>query len=79
MIPDLNFHPTDEGNYTAEEPSGSSFLAEIFSNYGQTNSYPNQVQNIISNFNQDRYYTNCPYDSSIYPHSYPFVYNNNII
>jgi hypothetical protein len=26
MIPDLNFDPSDEGNYTAEEPSGSSFF-----------------------------------------------------
>jgi hypothetical protein len=41
MISDLNFNPAAEGNYTAEEPSGSRFLAEIFPNYGQTNSYPN--------------------------------------
>jgi hypothetical protein len=55
MIHDFNFDPTDEGNYTVEEPSSSSFLAEIFSNYDQTNFYPNQVQNIISNFNQGGY------------------------
>jgi hypothetical protein len=67
MIPDLNFYPVDEENYTAEESSGSSFLAEIFSTYDQTNSYPNQVQNTISNFNQGGYY------------SYPVVYINNII
>jgi hypothetical protein len=74
MIPDLNFDPSDEKNYTAEEPSGNSFFAEIFSNYDQINYYPNQVQNIISNFNQDRYYRNYPYDSSIYSHLYPSVY-----
>jgi hypothetical protein len=49
MRPDLNFHHTDKENYIAEKPSDSSFLAGIFSNYGQTDSYPNQVQNIISN------------------------------
>jgi hypothetical protein len=79
MISDLNFYSIDEGNYTAEEPSGSSFLAGIFPNYGQTDSYSNQVQNIISNFNQGGYCTNCPYDSSIYPHLYPYIYSNNII
>jgi hypothetical protein len=50
MISDLNFYPTNKGNYTMKEPSDSNFLAEIFSNYGQTNSHPNQVQNKISNF-----------------------------
>jgi hypothetical protein len=65
---------TDEENYTTEEPSGSSFFVGIFSNYEQSNSYPNQVQNTISNFNQGGYYTNCPYDSSIYSHLYPSVY-----
>jgi hypothetical protein len=34
MILDLN-HLTDERNYTAEEPSGSSFFAGIFPNYDQ--------------------------------------------
>jgi hypothetical protein len=67
IIADLNFYPADEENYTAEEPSGSNFLAEIFLTYDQTNSYPNQVQNTISNFNQGRYYL------------YPAVYSNNII
>jgi hypothetical protein len=43
MIPDLNFDSTDEGNYTAKELSDNSFLVGIFSNYGQINSYPNQV------------------------------------
>jgi hypothetical protein len=76
---DLKFHSIDEENYNAEEPSGSSFLAEIFLNYGKTISYPNQVQNTISNFSQDGYYPNCLYDSSIYPHPYSSVYNNNII
>jgi hypothetical protein len=42
-------------------------LAGIFSTYDQTNSYPNQVQNTISNFNQGGYYP------------YPTVYSNNII
>jgi hypothetical protein len=73
---DLNFHPTDEENYTAEEPSDSNFLVEIFSNYGQIDSYPNQV---ISNFSQNGYYPNYSYDSSIYPHAYSSIYNNNII
>jgi hypothetical protein len=50
------------------------FFAGIFSNYDQSNFYLNQVKNIISNFNQDGYYSNYPYDSSIYSHSYPFVY-----
>jgi hypothetical protein len=76
MISDLNFDSVNEGNYTTEEPSGSSFLAGMFPNYGQANSYPNQIQNIIFNFNQDGYYMNCPYDSSIYPH--PYQYYNKI-
>jgi hypothetical protein len=41
MRPDLNFHPTDEKNYTAEKLSGSNFLTGLFSNYGQTDFYPN--------------------------------------
>jgi hypothetical protein len=67
MIADLNFYPADEENYIAEEPSDNSFLAGIFSTYDQTNSYPNQVQNIIYNFNQGEYYP------------YPAIYSNNII
>jgi hypothetical protein len=66
MIPDLNFDPSDEGNYTAGEPSGSRFFMGIFPNYDQNNSYPNHVQNTISNINQCGYYTNYSYDSSIY-------------
>jgi hypothetical protein len=31
MLPDLNYYP-DEENYTAEQPSGSNFLTEIFPN-----------------------------------------------
>jgi hypothetical protein len=54
-------------------------LAKIFLNYGQIDFYPNQVQNIISNFSQSGYYLNYLYDSSIYPHPYPFIYSNNII
>jgi hypothetical protein len=76
---DLNFYPTDKENYTVEELSSSSFWIKIFSNYGQTDSYPNQVQYTILNFNQDGYYSNYPYDSSIYPNPYSYVYSNNII
>jgi hypothetical protein len=39
MIPDLNYCPADEENYTAEQPSDSNFLAKIFSTHDQTNSY----------------------------------------
>jgi hypothetical protein len=67
MIANLNFYPADEENYIAEEPSGSSFLAGIFSTCDQTNSYLNHVKNIISNFNQGGYYP------------YPAIYSNNII
>jgi hypothetical protein len=68
-----------EENYTAEEPSDSSFLTKIFSNCGQTDFCPNQLRNTILNFSQCVYYPNCPYDISIYPHQYPSVYSNNII
>jgi hypothetical protein len=30
MIPDLNFDPSDDENYTEGEPSGSNFFAKIF-------------------------------------------------
>jgi hypothetical protein len=43
MRSDLNFLPTNKENYTAEELGGISFLAGIFSSYGQTDSYSNQV------------------------------------
>jgi hypothetical protein len=43
LISDLNFDHFDEENYTAGEPSGSNFFAGIFSNFDQSNSYPNQV------------------------------------
>jgi hypothetical protein len=66
IIAYLNFYPADEENYTAEEPNGGMFLVGIFSTHDQTNSYPNQIQNTISNFNQGGYYP------------YPAVYNNNI-
>jgi hypothetical protein len=39
MIPDLNYYPADEENYTAEQPSGSSFLVGIFPTHDQTYSY----------------------------------------
>jgi hypothetical protein len=39
MIPDLNYYPADEENYTAEQLSDDSFLAGIFSTHDQTNSY----------------------------------------
>jgi hypothetical protein len=54
-------------------------FAIIFSNNGQTDFYPNQVENIISNFNQGGYYSNHPYDITIYPDSYPYFFSNNII
>jgi hypothetical protein len=74
MIPDLNFDPSNERNYTAEEPSGSSFFTGIFPNYDKNNFYPNHVLNIIYNFNQGEYYTNYPYNSSIYSYLYPSIY-----
>jgi hypothetical protein len=44
MLPDLNYYPADEENYTAEQPSGNNFLTEIFPNHNQTNSYQTYVQ-----------------------------------
>jgi hypothetical protein len=38
MLPDLNYNSNEE-NYTAEQPSGSNFLTEIFPNHNETNSY----------------------------------------
>jgi hypothetical protein len=39
MIPNLNYCPANEENYTAEQPSDNNFLAEIFSTHDQTKSY----------------------------------------
>jgi hypothetical protein len=64
MILDLNFYPTDEENYTREKPSGSSFLAEIFSTYDQTNSYPTYDQtNSYPTYDQTNFYST--YDQTI--------------
>jgi hypothetical protein len=49
-------------------------FAIIFSNNGQTDFYPNQVENIISNFSQGGYYSNHPYDITIYSDSYPYFF-----
>jgi hypothetical protein len=52
MRSDLNFYPTSDKNYTAEEPNSSNSFARIFSNFGQTDFYPNHAQNTIINFSQ---------------------------
>jgi hypothetical protein len=56
MRPDLNFHPTNDENYTTEEPSSSNFSTIIFLNYCETRSSSNHMQNTISNFSQVGYY-----------------------
>jgi hypothetical protein len=38
-----------------------------------------RFKNIISTFSQGGYYPNYPYDSNIYPDSYPSINSNNII
>jgi hypothetical protein len=45
MIPDLNYYPADEENYTAEQSSSSNFLAGIFLTHDQTNLYQTYDQN----------------------------------
>jgi hypothetical protein len=95
MISDLNYYPADEENYTVEQPSGSSFLAEIFSTHDQTNSYQTYDQtNSYQTYNQtNSYQTYDPTNS--YPtcdrtnsyltydrtnsYMYPAIYSNNII
>jgi hypothetical protein len=68
MLSDLNFYPTNEKNYTTEQPNGSNFLAGIFSTYDQTNSYPTYDQtNFYPTYDQTNSYL------------YPAVYSNNII
>jgi hypothetical protein len=77
MIPELNFYPADEENYTAEQPRGSSFLAGIFSTYDQTNSYPTYDQtNSYPTYDQTNSYPTYDQTNS-YP--YPVIYSNNII
>jgi hypothetical protein len=68
MISDLNFYPTDEENYVAEQLSDNSFLPGIYSTYDQTNSYPK--------YNQTNSYPTYDQTNS---YLYPAVYSNNII
>jgi hypothetical protein len=68
MISDLNFYPTNEENYAAEQLSGSSFFKVIFPTYDQTNSYPTYDQiNSYPTYDQTNFYP------------YLVVYSNNII
>jgi hypothetical protein len=95
MIPDLNYYAVDEENYTAEQSSGSSFLAGIFpthnqtnscQTYEQTNSYRtyNQI-NSYRTYDQTNFYPT--YDqTNFYPtydrtnsYLFPAIYSNNII
>jgi hypothetical protein len=56
MLQDLNYY-SDEQNYTAEQPSGSNFLTEIFSNHNQTNSYQTYDQiNFYQTYDQTNSY-----------------------
>jgi hypothetical protein len=86
MIPDLNYCPADEENYTAEQPSDSNFLAEIFSTHNQTNSYQTYDQtNSYQTYDKTNSYPT--YDrTNFYPtydqtnsYLYPAIYSNNII
>jgi hypothetical protein len=86
MIPDLNYYPADEKNYTAEQPSDNIFLAEIFSTHDQTNSYQTYDQtNSYQIYNQTNSYPT--YDRiNFYPtydrinfYLYLAIYSNNII
>jgi hypothetical protein len=57
MIPDLNYYPADNENYTAEQPRGSNFLAGIFPIHDQTNSYQTYDQtNFYQTYNQTNSY-----------------------
>jgi hypothetical protein len=86
MIPDLNYCPADEENYTAEQPSDSKFLTEIFSSHNQTNSYQTYNQtnsyqtydqtNSYSTYDQTKIYQT--YDQ-INSYMYSVIYSNNII
>jgi hypothetical protein len=77
MIPDLNYCPANEENYTAEQPSDNNFLAEIFSTHDQTNSYQTYDQtNSYQTYDQTNSYLT--YDrTNLY--LYPAIYSNNII
>jgi hypothetical protein len=67
MLPDLNYYPADEENYTTEQPSGSNFLSGIFSNHNQTNSYqPYDQTNFYQTYDQINSYQT--YDQT---NSYP--------
>jgi hypothetical protein len=77
MIPYLNYYPDDEENYTAEQPSGSSFLAGIFSTHDQTNSYRTYDQtNSYPTYDQTNSYPTYDRTNS---YLYPAIYSNNII
>jgi hypothetical protein len=67
MIPDLNYCPADDENYTVEQPSDSNFWAEIFSTHDQTNSYQTYDQtNSYQTYDQTNSYPN--YDrTNFYP------------
>jgi hypothetical protein len=81
MIPDLNYCPADEKNYTAEQPSDNIFLAKIFLTHDQTNSYQTYDQtydqtNSYTTYDRTNFYPT--YDrTNSYP--YPAIYSNNII
>jgi hypothetical protein len=95
MIPDLNYYPADEENYTTEQPSGSSFLAGIFSTHNQTNSYQTYDQtNSCPTYDQKNFYqtydqtnscptydqiNSCPTYDQTNSYLYPAIYSNNII
>jgi hypothetical protein len=95
MIPDLNYCPACEENYTAEQPSDNNFLTEIFlthdqtnfyQTYDQTNSYQTYYRtNSYQTYDQTNFYPT--YDQiNFYPtyertnsYQYPAIYCNNII
>jgi hypothetical protein len=77
MISDLNYYPADEENYIAEQPSGSSFLAEIFPTHDQTNSYQTYDQtNFYRTYDQTNFYPTYDQTNS---YLYLAIYSNNII
>jgi hypothetical protein len=90
MIPDLNYCPANEENYTAEQPSDNIFLAKIFSTHDQTNPYQTYYQtydqtNSYQTYDQTNFYPT--YDQTNFyqtydrtnSYLYPAIYSNNII
>jgi hypothetical protein len=74
MIPDLNYCPADEENYTAEQPSDSNFLAEIFSTHDQINSYQTYDQlNSYQTYDQLNSYQT--YDQTNFYQTYDQTYD----